>query len=75
MQQDVKLNYLTAIYLFLIMALVGDGIVRSKDLAWNQIIAFCLIIAPNAALIILRTVKIIKNWFILYFFLMLLNIK
>ena len=35
MEQDIKLSYLPAIYIFLIMAIAGDGIVRSKDLAWN----------------------------------------
>jgi hypothetical protein len=43
------------------MTIVGDGIVRSKDLAWNQIIAFGLIVGPNVALILLRLFKIVKT--------------
>lgn len=50
MEQDIKLNYLPGIYVFLVMSIAGDGIVRSKDLAWNQIIAFGLIVGPNIAL-------------------------
>lgn len=49
------------IYIFLAMAAFGDGIVRSKDVEWDQIIAFSLIVAPNILLILLRLLKIVKE--------------
>lgn len=61
MEQDSKLTYLPAIYVYLVMCIAGDGIVRSKDLEWNQIIAFVLIVGPNIALIVLRMMNIIKS--------------
>ena len=45
------------IYIFLAMTFVGDGIVRSKDLEWNQIIAFVLIVAPTFAQLFIRLVR------------------
>jgi hypothetical protein len=44
------------------MTIAGDGIVRSKDLEWNQIIAFILIVAPNLSLIVLRGLNVIRDW-------------
>ena len=52
MEQDSKLSTMPAIYVFLAMTIAGDGIVRSKDLEWNQIIAFILIVAPTLCLIL-----------------------
>jgi hypothetical protein len=48
MKQDTRLSTFWTIYIFLLMSFLGDGIVRSKDLEWNQIIAFALIVAPTA---------------------------
>lgn len=48
MKQDTRLTTFWTIYVFLLMSFLGDGIVRSKDLEWNQIIAFALIVAPTA---------------------------
>ena len=50
-----------SIYVFLVMTIIGDGIVRSKDLEWNQIIAFALIVAPTFALMVMRFLSIIKE--------------
>ena len=44
------------------MTIIGDGIVRSKDLEWNQIIAFALIVAPTFALMVMRFLNIIREW-------------
>jgi hypothetical protein len=61
MEQDTKLASLSAIYVFVAMTIAGDGIVRSKDLEWNQIIAFILIVAPNLSLIVLRGLNVIRD--------------
>jgi hypothetical protein len=61
MEQDNRLNSMPAIYVFLIMSIAGDGIVRSKDLEWNQIIAFVLIVAPYFLLISFRWLGIVKD--------------
>jgi hypothetical protein len=42
------------------MTIAGDGILRSKDLEWNQIIAFILIVAPTMCMILLRLLGIMK---------------
>lgn len=61
MEQDLRLTTMPAIYVYLAMAIGGDGIVRSKDLDWNQIIAFILIVAPNIFLILLRLCKVVRD--------------
>lgn len=61
MEQDQRLTSMPAIYVFLVMTIAGDGIVRSKDLEWNQIIAFILIVAPNICLILFRFLGIIRD--------------
>ena len=61
MEQDLKLATMPAIYVYLAMTIAGDGIVRSKDLDWNQIIAFILIVAPNILLILLRLLKVVRD--------------
>lgn len=61
LEQDTKLSTLPSIYVFLIMTIIGDGIVRSKDLEWNQIIAFALIVAPTFALMVMRFLNIIRE--------------
>jgi len=43
------------------MTIAGDGIVRSKDLEWNQIVAFVLIVAPNVLLILFRCMGVIRD--------------
>lgn len=60
-EQDMRLQSLPSIYVFLIMTLVGDGIVRSKDLEWNQLIACALIVAPNLCLILFRLLGVIRD--------------
>jgi len=57
MQQDTRLSTFWTIYVYLAMTLVGDGIVRSKDLEWNQIIAFALIVGPPIAQLLIRCQK------------------
>ena len=54
MENDTKLSTLPTIYFFLAMTIAGDGIVRSKDIEWNQIIAFVLIVAPNVIMMCVR---------------------
>jgi drug/metabolite transporter (DMT)-like permease len=57
MQQDTRLSTFWTIYIYLAMTIVGDGIVRSKDLEWNQIIAFVLIVAPTFCQLLIRCLK------------------
>ena len=59
MEQDSRLSTMPAIYVFLLMTITGDGIVRSKDLEWNQIIAFILIVAPTMCQIAFRVLGIV----------------
>lgn len=61
LEQDSKLSTLPSIYVFLVMTIIGDGIVRSKDLEWNQIIAFALIVAPTFALMVMRFLSIVRE--------------
>lgn len=61
MEQDTRLRNTPALYVFLVMSLVGDGLVRSKDLELNQLIAFGLIVAPNVVLIVFRILGIVRD--------------
>jgi hypothetical protein len=57
MQQDTRLSTFWTIYIYLAMTVAGDDIVRSKDLSWNQIIAFVLIVAPTVTQLFMRCLK------------------
>lgn len=61
MEQDSRLSTMPTIYVFLALTIVGDGIVRSKDLEWNQIIAFILIVAPNICLILFKLMGVVRE--------------
>lgn len=61
MESDSRLNSMPAIYIYLVCTIAGDGIVRSKEFEWNQIIAFGLIVGPNLLLIIFRYLGVIKD--------------
>ena len=61
MESDQRLNSMPAIYVYLVMTIAGDGIVRSKDLDTSQIIAFILIVGPNVLLILMRLLKVIRD--------------
>ena len=61
MEYDTKNVFLPAIYIYLIMTIIVDGIMHQQQLENTQIIACALIIGPNISLLILRALKVIKT--------------